>query len=58
MPAPEALLRPDVRLTVDTGDDLRFMQDLAARLNNWSGEPELRAILRVADAVSLGLRCA
>lgn len=58
MPAPEPLLRPDVRLTVDTGDDLRFMQDLAARLDNWSGEPELRAILRVADTVSLGLRCA
>jgi spore coat polysaccharide biosynthesis protein SpsF len=58
MPAPHSLLRPGVRLTVDTDDDLWFMRDLAARLNNWSGEPELRAILRAADAVSMGLRCA
>ncbi len=58
MPAPEPLLRRGVRLTVDTDDDLSFMRAIAARLNNWSGEPELRAILGVADAVSIGPRCA
>jgi spore coat polysaccharide biosynthesis protein SpsF len=58
IPAPEAVQRPDVRLTVDTDDDLWFMREIAARQENWSGEPELRSILRVVDALSVGLRCA
>jgi spore coat polysaccharide biosynthesis protein SpsF len=50
--APVGLRRPDVRLTVDTKDDLTFMQNIAARLNHWSGEPELPSIVDVASSLT------
>jgi len=56
--APQPVRRPDVRLTVDTEEDLWSMRHLAARLDNWSGEPELRTILDVSDELSVGRRCA
>jgi spore coat polysaccharide biosynthesis protein SpsF len=56
--APESVRRPDVRLTVDTNDDLWSMRNIAARMGNWSGEPELRTILDVSDELSVGPRCA
>jgi len=58
IPAPAALRRPDVRVTVDTRDDLAFMQDVAARMNNWCDEPELRSIVTVAASLAAGARCA
>lgn len=58
IPAPAALRRPDVRVTVDTRHDLAFMQDVAARMNDWRDEPELRCIVTVAAALSAGARCA
>ena len=54
IPAPASLRRPDVRVTVDTNDDLSFMQNVAARMNNWSGEPELRHIVTVAASLAAG----
>jgi hypothetical protein len=47
-----------VWVTVDTNDDLAFMQDVAARMNNWSGEPELQRIVAVAASLATGARCA
>jgi spore coat polysaccharide biosynthesis protein SpsF (cytidylyltransferase family) len=58
IPAPRSVRNPDVRVTVDTNDDLRFMQDLAARLDNWSAEPELRTIVKAALTLTAGARCA
>jgi spore coat polysaccharide biosynthesis protein SpsF len=56
--APAGLRRPDVRVTVDTEDDLLFMQHVASRLNGWSEEPELRHIVAVATLVTAGVQCA
>jgi len=56
--APAHLRRPDVRVTVDTADDLPFMRDVAAHLNHWSSEPELRRIVSVAASLARGARCA
>ena len=50
--APAGLRRPDVRVTIDTKDDLTFMQLVAARLNNWSDEPELSSIVAVASSLT------
>jgi spore coat polysaccharide biosynthesis protein SpsF (cytidylyltransferase family) len=47
-----------VRVTVDTEDDLLFMQHVASRLNGWSEEPELRHIVAVATLVTAGVQCA
>jgi spore coat polysaccharide biosynthesis protein SpsF (cytidylyltransferase family) len=58
IPAPGRVRRPDVRITVDTHDDLSFMQSVAARMNNWSDEPELQHIVNVATAVASEARCA
>jgi spore coat polysaccharide biosynthesis protein SpsF len=58
IPAPAALRRPEVRVTVDTRHDLAFMQDIAARMNNWCDEPELRSIVTVAASLAAGARCA
>jgi len=58
IPAPAALRRPDVRVTVDTRHDLAFMRDVAARMNNWCDEPELRSIAMVAASLGAGARCA
>jgi spore coat polysaccharide biosynthesis protein SpsF len=56
--APAGLRRPDVRVTVDTEDDLLFMQHVASGLNGWSEEPELRHIVAVATLVTAGVQCA
>jgi spore coat polysaccharide biosynthesis protein SpsF len=58
IPAPAALRRPDVRVTVDTSDDLTFMQHVAARINNWCDEPELRTIVTAAASLAAEVRCA
>jgi spore coat polysaccharide biosynthesis protein SpsF len=58
IPAPARLRRPDVRVTVDTADDLLFMQHVASRLNNWSNEPELRRIVAVASSLAAEAHCA
>jgi spore coat polysaccharide biosynthesis protein SpsF len=58
IPGPVSLRHPDVRVTVDTKDDLSFMQDVAARMSNWSGEPELQRIVTVAASLAAGVRCA
>ena len=49
---PTYLRRPEVRVTVDTSDDLSFMRQVAAQLDNWSDEPELRRIVTVATALA------
>ncbi len=48
--APAAVWRPDLRITVDTPQDLAFMRDLAVRLGGWASEPELARIIRAIDA--------
>jgi spore coat polysaccharide biosynthesis protein SpsF len=53
---PFYLRRPEVRVTVDTNDDLSFMRQVAAEINNWSDEPELRRIITVATSVAFGAR--
>jgi spore coat polysaccharide biosynthesis protein SpsF len=58
IPAPVRSRCPDVRVTVDTNDDLSFMQDVAARMNNWAGEPELQHIIAVVASLAAGARCA
>jgi len=58
IPAPVSVRRPEVRVTVDTYDDLSFMQSVAARMNNWSDEPELRHIVKVATSVAAEAQCA
>lgn len=58
IPAPGPVRRPDVRVTVDTDQDLAFMRQIGSRLGDWSGEPELREILDAADRLSLEQRCA
>jgi spore coat polysaccharide biosynthesis protein SpsF len=49
--APSSLSRPDLRLTVDTADDLHFMNQIWIRLGNPSEEPPLAAIIAAADGV-------
>jgi spore coat polysaccharide biosynthesis protein SpsF len=56
--APANVRRPDVRVTVDTPQDLAFMRVVAARLNNWTAEPELTHILRAIDALAVETRVA
>lgn len=56
--APAVLRRPEVRVTVDTHNDLWFMQNVASRLDGWSNEPELRRIIAVANSVAGDLQCA
>jgi spore coat polysaccharide biosynthesis protein SpsF len=58
LPAPAALRRPDIRVTVDTENDLLFMQNVASRLKGWSDEPELQRIIAVATSMTAGVRCA
>jgi spore coat polysaccharide biosynthesis protein SpsF (cytidylyltransferase family) len=58
IPAPRNVRRPEVRLTVDTDLDLSFMRQIAARLDDWTGEPELREILVAADQVPVEEKCA
>lgn len=56
--APVHLRRPDVRVTVDTEEDLAFVRKLASQMGNWVSVPELSQVLRVIDATSLERRCA
>lgn len=56
--APAHLRRPEVRVTVDTDQDLESMRQLASRMGNWSNVPELAQVLRVIDASSLEIRYA
>jgi spore coat polysaccharide biosynthesis protein SpsF len=48
--APSAVRRPDIRVTVDTADDLQFMRSLSARMNNWVAIPDLADAIRILDA--------
>lgn len=58
IPAPSGVRRPDVRLTVDTRSDLRFMRQVASRIGHWKDEPGLRQIIDAADTVSIQQQCA
>ncbi len=58
VPAPSAVRRPEIRVTVDTPEDLWFMRQLAARLNNWETEPSLAQVIRVIDAFAVESKCA
>jgi spore coat polysaccharide biosynthesis protein SpsF len=50
-PAPAHLRRPSLRLTVDTPEDLRFMDTVLSRLDGRPGEASLAAIITAADSV-------
>jgi spore coat polysaccharide biosynthesis protein SpsF len=61
-PAPAAVHRPDLRLTVDTADDLRFMRRVLERATPGGGLAALGEVIRAADAatcdvVSGGVSC-
>jgi spore coat polysaccharide biosynthesis protein SpsF len=58
VPAPAIVRRPELRVTVDTPEDLWFMRQLAARLNNWEAEPSLAQIIRVIDSFAVESQCA
>lgn len=47
--APRHLRRPELRLTVDTPDDLWRMRSLAAAMHDWVGVPELADAIRILD---------
>jgi spore coat polysaccharide biosynthesis protein SpsF len=47
--APPGVRRPDLRLTVDTPEDLGRMRRLAADMQDWVGVPELAHAIRVLD---------
>lgn len=49
--APAAVRRPELRLTVDTADDLAFMQSVLARAGRDDVEWPLERIIAAADAV-------
>jgi spore coat polysaccharide biosynthesis protein SpsF len=50
-PAPPALRRPDLRLTVDTADDMAFMQRVLERATSRTSLPGLAEIIVAADDV-------
>jgi spore coat polysaccharide biosynthesis protein SpsF (cytidylyltransferase family) len=52
VPAPLALQRPDLRLTVDSPEDLEFMRRIMSSLGNPAAEPSLAAIIAVASSLS------
>jgi spore coat polysaccharide biosynthesis protein SpsF (cytidylyltransferase family) len=56
--APAGVRRPELRVTVDTAEDLSFMRALAARMNNWAAEPELTHIIRTIDALAVEAKVA
>lgn len=49
--APEAVRRPDLRLTVDTSEDLAFMNEVLGRAAAAGDPAPLSAIIRAADEV-------
>jgi spore coat polysaccharide biosynthesis protein SpsF len=57
-PAPIRLRRPDLRLTVDTPEDLEFMRLISARLGDPVDEPSLAALIESADACVARVRYA
>ena len=52
VPAPAALQRPDLRLTVDSPEDLEFMRRVISNLGNPIQEPSLAAIIDAAASLS------
>jgi len=50
--APPSLRHPEIRVTVDTNDDLMFMRSVSVHMNNWFNEPELRRIVMVASSLT------
>ena len=54
--SPPGLRHPEIRVTVDTNDDLMFMRSVAVHMNNWFNEPELRRIVMVASSLTAA-RC-
>jgi spore coat polysaccharide biosynthesis protein SpsF len=48
--APRHLRRPDLRLTLDTREDLEYLRRISASLGDSSIEPELGVIIAAADA--------
>jgi spore coat polysaccharide biosynthesis protein SpsF len=48
--APADLRRPDLRLTVDTPDDLKYLEMLLAQLATQDALVDLRRVIAVADA--------
>jgi spore coat polysaccharide biosynthesis protein SpsF (cytidylyltransferase family) len=50
--APPALQRPDLRLTVDSPEDLEFMRRIMSNLGNPLTEPTLAEIIDVASSLS------
>jgi len=56
--APSQVRRPDLRLTVDTPEDLWRMRRLAADMQDWMGVPELAHAIRMLDLSTLESRVA
>ena len=52
--APPELRRLDLRLTIDTDQDLQFMRRLFERLGHVAYEPALVAFIAAADALAMG----
>ena len=48
--APQGVRRPELRLSVDTTEDLQFMRGVAARMHDWTGVPELAQAILAIDA--------
>jgi spore coat polysaccharide biosynthesis protein SpsF (cytidylyltransferase family) len=57
-PAPAGLARSDIRVTVDTADDLAFMRAVSARLGDPVDEPPLAQVIAASDALLADARCA
>jgi len=55
---PIGLRRADLRLTVDTLEDLEFLRHVSARLGDSPEERSLAAIIEAADACESRTRCA
>jgi spore coat polysaccharide biosynthesis protein SpsF len=53
IPAPPALHRPHLRLTVDSVSDLAFMRRLMSDLGHPAAEPPLAAMIAAADRITV-----
>jgi spore coat polysaccharide biosynthesis protein SpsF (cytidylyltransferase family) len=49
--APFALRKPELRLTVDTGDDLEYMRRVMALAGSPLGHPSLETIIAAAESL-------
>ena len=56
--APAPLRRPDLRLTIDTQEDLQFMKAVLSGLPTTPAEPDLSMIIDAADRVASRMTCA